>query len=166
LAQHDALTGLPNRLLFNDRVEQALAAARRDQTRFAVMFIDLDNFKPVNDDFGHGVGDQLLKCIAGRIEAAVRESDTVARIGGDEFVILLRQVQHAEDAIAVAEKVRTAVAQPCDIEGRHIVISASTGIAIYPEHGSDLLTLSKHADIAMYRAKDAGRNSIRLHDVF
>jgi len=165
LAQHDALTGLPNRLLFNDRVEQALAAARRDQTRFAVMFIDLDNFKPVNDDFGHGVGDQLLRCIAGRIETAVRESDTVARIGGDEFVILLRQVQHAEDAIAVAEKVRAAVAQPCDLEGREIIISASTGIAIYPEHGSDLLTLSKHADMAMYRAKEAGRNSIRVHDV-
>ncbi len=163
LAQHDALTGLPNRLLFNDRVEQALAVARRDQTCFAIMFIDLDNFKPVNDEFGHNVGDLLLKHIAGRIEGAVRESDTVARIGGDEFVILLRQVQQIEDAVVVAEKIRDAVVQPCDIEGRHIVISASTGIAIYPEHGGDLMTLSKHADMAMYRAKEAGRNSIRLH---
>lgn len=163
LAQHDALTGLPNRLLFNDRVEQALAAARRDQTRFAVMFVDLDNFKPVNDDFGHGVGDQLLTCVAGRIASAVRESDTVARIGGDEFVILLRQVQWDDDAIGVAEKVRAAIAQPYDVESRRIIISASTGIAIYPQHGEDLLTLSKHADMAMYRAKEAGRDSIRLH---
>jgi diguanylate cyclase len=163
LAQHDALTGLPNRLLFNDRVEHALATARRDHTQFAVMFIDLDNFKPVNDDFGHGVGDQLLKCIAGRIQVAVRESDTVARIGGDEFVILLRHVQQADDAIAVAEKVRAAAAQPCNIEGREIAVSASIGIAIYPEHGIDVLTLSKHADIAMYQAKESGRDSIRLH---
>ncbi|MRR49543.1 MAG: diguanylate cyclase [Rhodocyclaceae bacterium] len=164
LAQHDALTGLPNRLLFNDRVEQTLAIARRDQTRFAVMFIDLDNFKPVNDEFGHDVGDRLLTCIAGRIAGAVRESDTVARIGGDEFVILLRLVHGDEDAIAVAEKVRIAIAQPCEIEGRRIVISASTGIAIYPQHGGDLQTLSKHADMAMYRAKEAGRDSIHLHD--
>lgn len=162
-AQHDALTGLPNSALFADRVESALAAARRDETRLALLFIDLDNFKPVNDKLGHAVGDELLKVIATRLRDAVRESDTAARIGGDEFVILLRQVHHADEARAVAEKIRQAIGEPASIGSHRVVVSASIGIALYPEHGAGLIELSRHADMAMYRAKEGGRDAIVLY---
>jgi diguanylate cyclase (GGDEF)-like protein len=160
LARHDALTGLPNRVLFFDRVEQALIAVRRDQTHLALMFIDLDHFKPINDTLGHAFGDSLLHEIAKRIRAAVRESDTPARIGGDEFVVLLRNVQHAEDALTVAEKIRQALNDPFTIEEHTVTVSASMGIAMYPDDGTDSLELSKHADDAMYRAKQNGRNAV------
>ncbi len=162
LAQHDPLTGLPNRALFADRVEQALAVARRDSGRLALMFIDLDRFKPVNDNQGHAAGDRLLKELAGRIRGVVRESDTAARIGGDEFVVLLHNIQQDEDALTVGEKIRLVINQPFLIEGQSITVSASIGISLYPEDGADLLELSKHADEAMYRAKESGLNTVAL----
>jgi diguanylate cyclase (GGDEF)-like protein len=165
LAQPDPLTGLPNRALFSDRMALAISAVRRDQTRLALMFIDLDDFKPVNDAHGHSVGDQLLKEIGSRLRKAIRESDTAARIGGDEFVILLRNVQSGEDAMAVAEKVRIAVRAPFIINHVSISISASIGIAIYPESGQDLAELSKSADVAMYAAKKKGRNTVVIHTI-
>lgn len=164
LARHDTLTGLPNRALFADLMEHALAAARRDKTRLALMFLDLDKFKLINDNLGHAVGDLLLKEIAGYIRTALRESDTAARIGGDEFVILLPNIQHNEDVLTVAEKIRSAVNEPFAIEGYSIAVSASIGIALYPEHGSDMLGLAKHADQAMYRAKERGRDAVVFYE--
>ena len=162
LAQHDVLTNLPNRSLFSDRLQQALAAAKRDKEHLAVLFLDLDKFKPVNDAFGHSVGDLLLKDAAQRMQDSVRESDTVARIGGDEFVVLLPAIEEERDALVVAEKIREALNQPFELAGQSLSISSSTGIAIYPEHGGDELQLSKNADTAMYRAKESGRNKVLL----
>lgn len=163
LAQHDTLTGLPNRALFADRMEQALAGARRDHTRLALMFIDLDGFKPINDERGHAVGDVLLKEVGARIRRSIRESDTAARIGGDEFVVLLRHIQSKDDALAVAEKVRLSINQPIPTDGLPLVISASVGVATFPEGGSDAIELAKNADRAMYRAKQQGRNDVVVH---
>jgi len=162
MAQHDALTDLPNRALFSDRLQQALSVAKRDQLRLAVLYLDLDKFKPINDTLGHDVGDLLLKEVAQRMQACVRESDTVARIGGDEFVVLLRNVEEAEDAIRVAEKIRFALNQAFVVAGQRLFISSSTGIAIYPDHGSDEIELSKNADMAMYTAKQSGRDNVKL----
>jgi diguanylate cyclase (GGDEF)-like protein len=164
MAQHDSLTGLANRALFSDRLQQALTAARRDQTHLALLFLDLDHFKPVNDDYGHAVGDELLKVVAHRMLSCVRESDTVARIGGDEFVLLLRSVTDdaGQMALGVAEKIREALALTFEIEGKHLHISCSIGIAIFPDHGSDDIVLASHADQAMYLAKQAGRNRVVL----
>lgn len=163
MAQHDMLTGLPNRTLFSDRLHHALSIARRDKQPLAVMFIDLDKFKPVNDKLGHATGDVLLKEVAARMLEHLRESDTVARIGGDEFVVLLRNVDDPQNALAVAEKIRTALCRPFSIAGHHINISASIGIALYPEHGADELELSKNADFAMYQAKNTGHNNVKLY---
>lgn len=160
LARHDVLTGLPNRALFAERMEQALAIARRDRSRLALMFIDLDQFKPVNDNLGHAVGDALLKEIAARIRAVLRESDTAARIGGDEFMVLLHQINQVDDAITVAEKIRQAIRAPCVIAPHTVSVSASIGIAVHPEDGADMLTLSRHADQAMYLAKERGRDAV------
>ncbi len=166
LAFHDPLTQLPNRRLLDDRLQQALMQARRDQKRLALMFIDLDNFKPVNDDFGHQAGDQMLEAVARRLQACVRESDTVARIGGDEFVVLLSVVESAQDALAVAEKISLALLQPFTLlQGQSVCISSSAGVAIYPEHGLDATELTKHADAAMYQAKAAGRDRVMLFQV-
>lgn len=164
MAQRDSLTGLANRVLFSDRLQQATAAAQRDKHHLALLFIDLDRFKPINDSYGHAVGDQLLAAIARRIEGAIRESDTAARIGGDEFVVLLRLVENSEMALIVAEKIRKAIGQPCVIEGNTMSISCSIGIALYPQHGRDEITLSKNADDAMYKAKAEGRDAIRIAD--
>lgn len=163
LARHDSLTGLPNRVLFADLTERALAAARRDKGRLALVFMDVDQFKQINDNLGHAVGDLLLKEIAARVRGAIRDSDTAARIGGDEFVVLLRSIQRSEDAQVVAEKVRLAIRQPCLIETHSIAVSASIGIALYPEDGFDMLELSKHADQAMYRAKESGRDAVVMY---
>ncbi|ATE60203.1 GGDEF domain-containing protein [Thauera sinica] len=157
LAQHDTLTGLPNRALFDDRVNVAVATARREDARFALLFIDLDRFKPINDNLGHAAGDLVLRGVAGRILDIIRESDTAARIGGDEFVILLRNVHGREDAASVAQKLAHAIGQPFEAGGRTVSVSASVGIALYPEDGTDVTTLSKHADRAMYRAKEQAR---------
>ena len=159
LAHHDVLTDLPNRSLLTDRLRQALAQVRRDRGKLAVLFLDLDRLKPVNDTLGHDIGDQLLKATANRLrEIVTRESDTVARLGGDEFVILLQRVNKESDAAAVAEKILRALSQPFSINRHAVSISASIGVAIYPQHGDEADTLLKNADAAMYRAKHGGRN--------
>ncbi|MCW2312910.1 sensor domain-containing diguanylate cyclase [Rhodoferax antarcticus] len=163
MAQHDALTGLANRALFTDRLQRDLASARRDQTSLALMFIDLDKFKPVNDEHGHAVGDLLLQAVTQRMQACVRDSDTLARIGGDEFVVLLRDVAGESEALAVAEKIRASLAQPFELAGHSLNISCCVGVALYPQHGLDDLALSKHADHAMYQAKERGRNQVVLY---
>ena len=166
LAHYDLLTGLPNRSLFSDRLRQAIAMARRDKTQMALMFIDLDKFKPVNDTHGHQVGDLLLEQVANRLrECLRRESDTVARMGGDEFVVILQEIEAAEDAGLVAEKILQALNRPFDIADHIINISSSIGIAIFPEHGSDENLLLKSADAAMYRAKEGGRNRLVMAEL-
>ncbi len=155
LAQHDALTGLPNRALLFDRLERALAAAQRNGHVLAVLFIDLDGFKPVNDHYGHDVGDALLQAVAQRLQGLVRESDTAARIGGDEFVVLLPTIAADEDADGVADKLRAALASPFDIHGHRIMISGSVGVALFPRDGDSPAALLEHADGAMYREKQA-----------
>src|SRR6185436_15107509 len=153
-ALHDALTGLPNRGLFRDRVEHGLRLAARDETHFAVMLIDLDRFKDVNDTLGHHHGDELLRGLADRLRAALRECDTVARLGGDEFAVVLPGVGHGEDALALAEKLRALMEEPFPSGGMMLEVGASVGIAIYPRDGADADTLLRHADVAMYQAKD------------
>jgi diguanylate cyclase (GGDEF)-like protein len=162
LAAHDVLTGLPNRKLLSDRLQQALAIAKRNSAHLALMYIDLDDFKPINDTYGHATGDLLLKETAGRIQDCVRESDTVARIGGDEFLVLLPLIETEQDAIMVAEKIRFALNQLFELAGERLCISASAGIAIYPEHGSEEAVLLKNADAAMYDAKESGRNVVKM----
>ena len=163
LAFYDPLTGLPNRRLLQDRLHQAMSQARRERGRLALLFLDLDKFKPVNDAFGHQAGDELLQAVAQRLQACVRESDTVARLGGDEFVLLLPSVEAAQDAMAVAEKIHQAFGQPFALSaGRSATMSFSTGIAVYPEHASDEKALMRHADEAMCQAKAAGRDRFVL----
>ncbi len=164
LARHDVLTGLPNRQLVSDRLVQALVVAKRDQTRVALMFIDLDEFKPINDTQGHAIGDLMLKETAGRIQHCIREMDTVSRIGGDEFLVLLPVIEAVQDAVTVAEKIRFALNQPFVLAGQSLRISSSIGIAIYPEHGSDESALLRNADSAMYDAKNSGRNAVKLFE--
>ncbi len=159
LAYHDELTGLPNRTLFNDRLTIALAHARRFNRIVAVFFLDLDHFKRINDTLGHTAGDQLLDGVAGRLQEVTRISDTVARLSGDEFTILLSEVAHEEDSARIGRKVLDALAQRFTIEGHHVYIGASMGIALFPRDGEDAETLLKNADSAMYRAKNSGRNA-------
>jgi len=163
LAFHDSLTMLPNRRLLLDRLQQAIFRARRDQTRVALMFLDLDEFKPINDRLGHAVGDWLLIQVAARMLSCVRESDTVARLGGDEFLVLLPSVEWDADALAVAEKIRQALNQPfITVAGESLQISSSTGVVFYPDHGSNETMLLTCADEAMYQAKEAGRNQVQV----
>ncbi|MBP8133429.1 MAG: GGDEF domain-containing protein, partial [Zoogloea sp.] len=164
MAQHDPLTHLPNRALFSDRLQAALARARRDSAGAGLMFVDLDHFKPVNDAYGHAVGDHLLVAATKRMRDCLRESDTLARVGGDEFVVLLPHIDTRDDARLVAERIRTSLALPFLIDNHALAISASIGIGIFPEHGSDDVTLIKSADDAMYRAKDAGRDRLVFAD--
>lgn len=163
MAQHDALTDLPNRVLLNDRLSQAVLAAQRAGSRFAVMFIDLDHFKQINDTLGHGAGDQLLRIVAGRLGGLLREVDTVSRLGGDEFVLLLSGIETPGDAAEVAAKILRTVAQPCEVAGQTLAVSSSVGIALYPEDGDSGDALIRASDAAMYRAKQAGRNQFRFH---
>ena len=153
-ALHDSLTDLPNRTLFHDRVHQALAAARREHVPAAVMIMDLDRFKEVNDTLGHASGDELLKQVGLRLRHTLRESDTVARLGGDEFGVLLPKVLDAEAAVAVARKLRTTLEEPFTIHGLALQMEASIGIALFPEHGADVQGLLQRADVAMYVAKE------------
>jgi diguanylate cyclase (GGDEF)-like protein/PAS domain S-box-containing protein len=163
-ARHDALTGLPNRRLLQDRLQQALQQARHSGGGLALMFLDLDHFKQINDRQGHDVGDELLRQIARSVQGAVRASDTVCRLGGDEFVVLLPQIGAAEDAAAVARHVLAAVAQPYRIGAASLRVSCSIGIAVFPEDGDDEATLMRRADTAMYGVKREGRNGLRFHD--
>jgi diguanylate cyclase (GGDEF)-like protein/PAS domain S-box-containing protein len=162
LAQHDVLTHLPNRVLFNDRLAQALALAERQGKQLAVMFVDLDYFKKVNDSLGHEVGDKLLQSVAGRLIACVRRTDTVSRLGGDEFAVLLSQVEQAEDAAFSARKILRSLAGPYVIDNKSLDISASVGGSAYPSDGRDAETLLNKADTAMYEAKQRGRNNYRF----
>ena len=166
MAHHDSLTGLPNRLLFNDRLAQAIIHANRDTSQFALLYLDLDKFKPVNDTFGHDAGDQLLMKVAERIRGQVRESDTVARLGGDEFTVILREVSSREDIAAIARKIIAAIALPFDLgkESQAIEIGTSIGIAVYPGDAQDHETLIKLADAAMYSAKSR-RNCFRFFEI-
>jgi len=158
LALHDALTGLSNRTLLFDRLEGAITAARRRSSSFALFFLDLDDFKPVNDELGHDAGDLVLKTIARRLQASIRESDTVARVGGDEFVLVLQDVHGRNDALSVADKTIAALSRSIDAGPRLCEVGVTLGIALYPEHGEDPDTLIRHADAAMYAAKRLGKN--------
>lgn len=160
LAHHDALTGLPNRVLFSEHLNQALSLALREQRGLAILFIDLDEFKPVNDRYGHAVGDILLRLVGERIRDVLRRSDVVGRIGGDEFMVLLGYVGHSLDAGRIAEKVRRALACPFRIDGKALTIGSSIGVALFPEHGRNAVELTRHADQAMYQAKHAGRDQV------
>ena len=158
LATHDTLTGLPNRFLMMDRLDQLLARAKRSGTAFAILFMDIDGFKAVNDSYGHEIGDLLLQAVAGRLTKSVRQSDTVARIGGDEFVLILETVRDNVGAAAVAHKIERVLAAPYLLHGHTLKIAASIGISFYPENGDEVDTLLRAADSAMYLAKRDGGN--------
>jgi diguanylate cyclase (GGDEF)-like protein len=161
MAHHDALTGLPNRRLMQDRLNQAIMQARRHQRHVAVLFLDLDRFKLLNDTLGHDSGDFILKDVARRLLTCVREVDTVSREGGDEFVVILPDLERPENASIVAEKIVREFARPVEIAGQEIHLTTSIGISHYPNDATDVNHLLKHADSAMYQAKDAGRNTVR-----
>jgi diguanylate cyclase (GGDEF)-like protein/PAS domain S-box-containing protein len=163
LAIHDSLTELPNRVLFNDRLTLALANAVRRKKEIAVLMLDLDRFKKVNDTLGHSVGDRLLKAVAERLPGLLRKSDTIARLGGDEFMVLLPEISSPGSAGRVARRILRAFKQPYDLKDRKISITASIGIASYPRDGEDVESLTKNADIAMYAAKESGRNTYKLY---
>jgi diguanylate cyclase (GGDEF)-like protein/PAS domain S-box-containing protein len=161
LAYYDVLTGLPNRALMRDRLGQLIASSHRDNTEFALLFLDLDRFKYINDSMGHSIGDKLLQSVAQRLQACIREGDTVSRIGGDEFIVLLREVNEAE-VTAVADKLLNTLATPFNLSGQEVSTYASVGIAMYPKHATDVDVLMKNADAAMYNAKENGRNNYKF----
>ena len=164
LAHFDALANVPNRTLFNDRLKLALSYAKREKKMLAVMFIDLDLFKEINDLYGHETGDIVLKKVSRQLVSCVRESDTVARMGGDEFVILLPIIDEIEDVKLVASKIVDAVAQPIKVAKTHLHVTCSIGIAIYPQHGKDEKLLVINADMAMYQAKNSGKNQAKFFE--
>ncbi len=162
MARHDSLTDLPNKATFNDRLTQAVALAHRHRQQLAVLFLDMDRFKHINDSLGHAIGDRLLQCVAKRLLACVRSSDTVGRQGGDEFVILLPEVKHPRDAALIADKILLALSKPYSIGRHELRLTASIGIVTYPDNGTDGETLTRNADVAMYYAKHRGRNNHRF----
>jgi diguanylate cyclase (GGDEF)-like protein len=162
LALQDVLTGLPNRRLLMDRLSLALVHAHRNRSTMAVMFLDLDGFKQVNDTLGHDGGDTLLRLVADRLVATVRQEDTVARLGGDEFVIALHEAIDVDQVAKLVSKVIAAVSQPCCIQGTDVQMTVSVGVGVYPMHGQDVETLMKSADLALYEAKRAGKNDYRI----
>ena len=162
IAQHDFLTNLPNRMMLHDRLTQAIAHAGREQRKVAVMFLDLDRFKAINDTLGHLVGDKLLKIVADRISSVARTSDTVSRLGGDEFAIMLPYIENTDDIASIAVKLLTSIAGPCVIDGNEIEVTTSIGISVFPEDGNDSESLIAHADAAMYQAKGNGRNNYQF----
>lgn len=162
LAQHDFLTDLPNRVLLMERLTQAIGMAKRHHKQVALLFLDLDHFKEINDSFGHAVGDQLLREVAANIVTCVRATDTVCRHGGDEFVILLTEIEERQDTVQVAEKLLAKFSAPRIIDGHEIQVTMSIGISVYPENGLDADTLIQNADTAMYTSKDNGRNSYQF----
>ena len=172
---HDYLTNLPNRRLLDDRFKQSLINAQRNNTKIAVLFLDLDHFKPINDTYGHDAGDIVLKTVAGRLSECLREGDTVSRMGGDEFVILLQNVEcctsvtdigeACTSVTTVADKIIATISEPITIYGDTVSVGSSMGISIFPKHGNDYETLLKNADDAMYVAKDNGRNNYKFAKV-
>lgn len=163
LAYHDALTGLPNRMLFEDRLARSLAQARRKRHLVAVLFLDLDRFKHINDTLGHAMGDLLLQQVAGRLATCLRAEDTVARMGGDEFTILLPEIRRQEGAAVVADKILQALRRPIQVGSTAVQVSTSIGIAVYPAGGADATTLLRNADAALYAAKKHGRDTFRFY---
>ena len=162
-AHHDALTNLPNRVLFNDRLKQAIKQAHRNHDLIAVLFIDLDHFKGINDSMGHKIGDELLVEVAHRLKSSIRQTDTLARLGGDEFTVILDQVHHTDDIVAVTQNLLKLMQEPVAISGYSFYVSLSIGVAIYPEDGETVDELLKNADAAMYQAKDDGRNTYQFY---
>jgi len=162
IAQHDFLTGLPNRMMLHDRLTQAIAHAEREQRKVAVMFLDLDRFKAINDTLGHLTGDKLLQIVADRINSVARTSDTVSRLGGDEFAIMLPYIENTDDIAMIALKLLASIAGPCVIDGNEIEVTTSIGISVFPEDGVDSESLIAHADAAMYQAKGNGRNNYQF----
>ncbi len=162
LAYRDTLTDLPNRFLFHDRLEQAIEQARRRNAGVAVMYVDLDRFKVVNDTLGHTIGDRLLQVVSRRLRDVLRADDTIARLGGDEFAVILPEIARAEDAGSVGRKLIGALREPITVEGHELHVTASAGISLFPSDGTDVETLLKHADAALYRSKDLGRNTVNL----
>jgi len=163
LANYDSLTGLPNRALFRDRLRRAIARAQRQKNQIALLFIDLDRFKNINDSLGHHAGDQLLREVAKRLKKEARNNDTIARLGGDEFTIILEKINSRKDAIQVANKVLSLLEPPFQLDGHEVVISSSIGITIFPDDAQDMHTLLKNADTAMYRCKEKGRNNHQFY---
>lgn len=163
MAHHDLLTELPNRILFNEVLQQALNLALRNKTRAALLFIDLDRFKPINDAFGHATGDVLLQQFAQRIRSSIRDSDIAGRIGGDEFIVALPSIQSEADALLAATKLQSTLSRPFSIDGNNLEITSSIGIAIYPEHGNSVEELQNNADRAMYLAKKSNHDRVKLY---
>ena len=159
LAHHDMLTKLPNRTLLLDRIQVILATARRNQTEVGVMFVDLDNFKTINDSLGHYAGDELLKRVASRVQSCLRGVDLVGRLGGDEFLVVLADLTDAEDIAPVAEKIASIISEPFSLEDQVLSVSASIGVSVYPRDGETPDSLIRNADAAMYLAKEQGRNN-------
>jgi diguanylate cyclase (GGDEF)-like protein len=164
IAYHDPLTGMPNRMLLIDRLTMAMSQADRNRNRVAFMMLDLDKFKEVNDTLGHHIGDLLLKSVAEKLTGILRQADTVARFGGDEFVLVLPEQKDAQAALQVARKIMDAFRDAVTLDGHSLTITASIGISLYPDHGADIDTILKNADSAMYRAKQAGRNRYQLYN--
>lgn len=163
LAHHDELTGLPNRILLLDRLDQALARAKRQHKHLALLFLDLDRFKDINDSYGHAVGDEVLRQVAARLSGCLREVDTIARQGGDEFLVLLDGIEQAEQVTQVTARMQEDLARPMIVEGREIAVTSSIGIALYPKDGKEVSTLIRMADLAMYRSKQLGRNTVQFY---
>ncbi len=164
LAYHDVLTGLPNRQLLLDRISQGFSQTEQAESLLAILFLDLDKFKQINDTLGHDVGDELLKIIAVRVSASIRGTDTVSRTGGDEFIIVLPDINDRSDAEKVAQKILDRINGLLDVKGHQLEVSASIGIALYPSDGDTVVELMKKADMAMYMAKEAGGNCYRFYD--
>ncbi len=162
-AHHDALTGLANRVLFNDRLEQSIKKAKRLKKKVALFFIDLDHFKEINDSLGHQAGDEVLKETTKRLHSVIREEDSLARLGGDEFTLTIENIQKSQDAVSFANKILKVLAKPLSIEGHTLYVSSSIGISIYPDDGESLRDLLKCADSAMYKVKDEGRNNFQFY---
>lgn len=165
LAQHDALTGLPNRMLLTERITHDIGMAKRHHKKIALLFVDLDHFKDINDSLGHTVGDHLLQDVADKISSCVRFTDTVSRYGGDEFVILLSEIDKREDAAHIASKLLAKFSGPHTVDGHQIKLTLSIGISVYPDNGSDAETLMRNSDSAMYTIKAGGRNSYQFFGV-
>ncbi|MCX6001613.1 MAG: diguanylate cyclase [Chloroflexi bacterium] len=163
MATHDFLTGLPNRVLLLDRFDIVAALAHRNKARLAFMSLDLDNFKSINDTLGHDIGDQVLKAISKRFTGIIRASDTVARVGGDEFILVMLETKHMEDATAIAQKMLDSFKEPFSIHGHQLHLTTSIGIAVYPEDAEDLETLTKKSDAAMYYSKGHGGNQFKFY---
>ncbi len=163
LAYHDVLTGLPNRMLFMDRIDQAISRAQREDSKFGLLFLDIDHFKVINDSMGHAAGDELLNIVSQRLTSVLRKTDTVARLGGDEFTIIIEALDQEKSVAAVAKNILTALEQPVEINQKNVHIGGSIGISLYPQDGDDFGTLLKNADIAMYRAKELGRQTFQFY---